>query len=73
VNIVNPNEMSLLKLALTIIRLTGSRSNVIYKPLPIDDPKVRRPDIAKAKKILKWAPKVQLEHGLARTINYFKI
>ncbi|MDD5428960.1 MAG: SDR family oxidoreductase [Candidatus Omnitrophica bacterium] len=72
VNIGNPNEITLLTLAKIIIKLTGSKSKVIYKPLPVDDPKVRRPDITKAKKILKWSPKVRLEEGLARTINYFK-
>jgi len=72
VNIGNPNEMTLLKLARTIIKLTGSKSRVVFKPLPIDDPKVRRPDITKAKKLLKWQPRVGLEEGLVKTINYFK-
>jgi len=72
VNIGNPNEMTLLELAKIIIKLTGSRSKIVFKPLPTDDPKVRRPDISKAKKILKWQPKVDLETGLKRTINYFK-
>lgn len=71
VNIGNPNEMSLLKLAGTIIRLTDSKSKIVYRPLPIDDPKVRRPNIAKAKKILSWGPQVRLEEGLSKTINYF--
>ena len=71
INIGNPNEMTLLELAKTIIRLTGSKSKIVFNPLPIDDPKVRRPDIAKAKKILKWRPKVVLETGLLRTIDYF--
>ncbi len=72
VNIGNPNEMTLLALARTIIKLTGSGRRIVFKPLPIDDPKVRRPDITKAKKLLKWQPKVGLEEGLARTINYFE-
>lgn len=71
VNIGNPNEMTLLQLAKVIIKLTGSRSRIVFKPLPTDDPKVRRPDISKAKKILKWQPKVDLETGLKRTIAYF--
>jgi dTDP-glucose 4,6-dehydratase len=71
-NIGNPNEMTILKLAKDIIRLTGSSSKIIYKELPTDDPKVRRPNIAKAKKIIKWQPKIDLETGLTRTINYFK-
>jgi dTDP-glucose 4,6-dehydratase len=72
VNIGNPNEITLLTLAKVIIKLTESKSKIIYKPLPVDDPKVRRPDIAKAKKILKWSPKVGLEEGLIKTLNYFK-
>ena len=72
VNIGNPNEMTLLKLAKVIIKLTGSRSRIVYKPLPTDDPKVRRPNISKAKKILRWQPKVILETGLSRTIEYFR-
>ena len=71
-NIGNPNEMTILELAKEIIRLTGSKSRVIHKSLPTDDPKVRRPNISKAKKLLKWQPKVDLETGLEKTINYFK-
>ncbi|MCX5677997.1 MAG: SDR family oxidoreductase [Candidatus Omnitrophica bacterium] len=71
VNIGNPNEMSLLKLAKVIIKLTDSESRIVYMPLPVDDPKVRRPNIAKAKKILNWTPKIRLEEGLSRTIDYF--
>ncbi len=71
VNIGNPNEMTLLELAGAIIKLTGSRSNIIYKDLPVDDPKVRRPNIAKAKELLGWGPKVDLERGLLKTISYF--
>jgi len=72
VNIGNPNEMTLLELAKKIIELTNSKSEIIYKPLPVNDPKVRRPDIAKAKKELSWQPKVNLEHGLENTINWFR-
>ncbi|GAB1401846.1 hypothetical protein MASR1M68_07570 [Elusimicrobiota bacterium] len=72
VNIGNPCEITLNELAKTIIRLTDSKSKIIYKSLPEDDPKQRRPDITKAKKILKWEPKVNLTQGLTETIKYFK-
>lgn len=72
VNIGNPREITLLELAETIIKLTGCKSRIVFKPLPTDDPKVRRPDITKAKKLLKWRPKVALETGLNKTIDYFK-
>ena len=72
VNIGNPAELSVLDFALTIKRLLASKSRIIHKPLPVDDPKVRRPDITRAKKLLKWQPEVRLEDGLARTIEWFK-
>lgn len=72
VNIGNPREMTLLELAETVIKLTGSRSRIIHKPLPVDDPRVRQPDIARAKRILRWQPRVQLEDGLVKTIGYFR-
>lgn len=72
VNIGNPHEMTVLQFAKKIIELTGSKSPIVYKPLPQDDPQVRQPDINKAKKILGWEPKVKLEEGLARTIEYFR-
>jgi dTDP-glucose 4,6-dehydratase len=72
VNIGNPYEMTVLEFAERIIKLTGSKSEIEYKPLPEDDPQVRQPDIAKAKRILKWEPKVTLEEGLAKTIEYFR-
>ena len=72
VNLGNPNEMSVLDLAQKIIRLTGSKSRIVYKPLPVDDPKVRCPDIRLAKKRLKWSPRVSLTEGLVRTIAYFR-
>jgi len=72
VNIGNPNEMTIKELAETIIRITGSKSEIIFNPLPIDDPKVRQPDIEKAKTILGWEPQVSLDEGLSRTIEWFK-
>ena len=72
VNIGNPDEISMMDLAKKIIRMTGSSSRIVNKALPVDDPKVRRPDITKAKKHLSWAPKVTLEEGLEHTIEYFK-
>ena len=72
VNIGNPQEISLLQLAEAVKRLTGSKSKIVFRPLPEDDPKVRRPDISRAKKILKWQPKVDLEEGLKKTITYFR-
>lgn len=72
VNIGNPREMTLLELAETVIRLTGSRSKIIHKPLPVDDPRVRQPDISRARRILKWSPQVGLEDGLRKTIAYFR-
>jgi dTDP-glucose 4,6-dehydratase len=73
VNIGNPNEMTVLEFAKKIIELTDSKSEIVYKPLPEDDPQVRQPDIAKAKKILNWEPEVKLEDGLLRTIDYFRV
>ena len=72
VNIGNPNEMTLLDLAKKIIQLTGSDSDIEYKPLPVNDPKVRRPDIAKAQRELAWKPKIELREGLTSTIGWFK-
>lgn len=72
VNIGNPHEMTVLEFAKKIIELTASKSSIMYKPLPEDDPQVRQPDIAKAKKILGWEPKVKLEEGLMKTIEYFR-
>jgi dTDP-glucose 4,6-dehydratase len=71
-NIGNPAEMTIQQIAETIIRMTGAKSRIIYKPLPTDDPKQRRPDIARARTLLGWEPKVQLEEGLVKTIDYFK-
>jgi dTDP-glucose 4,6-dehydratase len=72
VNIGNPNEMRLIELAKDIIRLSKSKSRIKYEGLPVDDPKQRRPDISKARKYLKWQPKVALETGLFRTIEWFR-
>lgn len=72
VNIGNPSEMSVREMAEAIIRLTGSKSRIIEKPLPEDDPKVRQPDITKAKALLGWEPKVGIEEGLANTLGYFR-
>jgi len=71
VNIGNPNEITLNQLAKIIIKLTKSKSKIVYKNLPVDDPKVRRPDITKAKKLLGWQPEVSLKEGLKSTISYF--
>ena len=72
VNIGNPQEVTIEEIARTIIRLTGSRSRIIYKPLPVDDPKQRRPDITRARTLLGWEPKLGLEEGLMKTVGYFK-
>jgi dTDP-glucose 4,6-dehydratase len=71
VNIGNPYEMTVLEFAERIIKLTHSKSKIVYKPLPEDDPQVRQPDITKARNILGWEPKVNLDKGLAKTIEYF--
>ncbi|MGA2800887.1 MAG: UDP-glucuronic acid decarboxylase family protein [Verrucomicrobiota bacterium] len=71
-NIGNPMELTVLEFAKEIIRATKSRSKIVFKPLPQDDPKRRRPDIHRARKILNWEPKVRLADGLARTIEYFR-
>lgn len=72
VNIGNPHEMTVLQFAQLIIQMTRSSSTVVHKPLPQDDPTVRRPDIRRAKEILGWEPKVRIEDGLAKTIDYFE-
>ena len=72
VNLGNPQEVSVLELANTIIRLAGSRSGVVHRDLPIDDPKQRRPDITHARTALGWEPEVSLEDGLSRTLEYFR-
>jgi dTDP-glucose 4,6-dehydratase len=72
VNIGNPQEMTIEEIARTIIRLTGSSSKIVYRPLPEDDPKVRQPDITRARTLLGWEPKVPLEEGLMRTLDYVR-
>jgi dTDP-glucose 4,6-dehydratase len=71
VNVGNPSEITILEFAKEIIRLTGSKSEIVYKPLPADDPKQRRPDISLARKLLGWDPKVGRDEGLRRTIAHF--
>ncbi len=72
INIGNPDEFSIKELAKKVIEITGSKSKITFEPLPTDDPTQRKPNISKAKEILKWEPKTKLEEGLVKTINYFK-
>jgi dTDP-glucose 4,6-dehydratase len=72
VNIGNPHEMTLLELAKRIIRLAGSSSEIVFEALPVDDPKVRQPDITRARSLLGWEPRVETEEGLRRTLEWFK-
>jgi dTDP-glucose 4,6-dehydratase len=72
VNIGNPREMTIKQFADEIIRITGTKSIIEYRPLPADDPKVRQPDISRAKKILGWEPRVQFDEGIKQTIEYFR-
>jgi dTDP-glucose 4,6-dehydratase len=71
-NIGNPREMTIEEIATDIVKLTGAKSKLVYKPLPEDDPKVRQPDITLARTLLKWEPKVTLEEGLTKTLDYFR-
>ncbi len=72
INIGNPQELTIEQIARTILRLTGSSSRIVYRDLPVDDPKVRKPDITRATTILDWSPQVGLEEGLGKTIEYFR-
>ena len=72
VNIGNPDEITILDFAKEVIELTGSQSEIIFKDLPADDPKVRQPDISKAKSILEWSPQVDRKEGLRRTLEFFQ-
>jgi UDP-glucuronate decarboxylase len=72
INIGNPTEFTMVGLAEMIMELTNSRSRVVYRPLPQDDPKQRRPDVSKASKELHWSPRVGLKEGLIKTIEYFE-
>jgi dTDP-glucose 4,6-dehydratase len=71
VNIGNPREMTIKQFADEIIRITGTKSAIEYKPLPIDDPRVRQPNIARAKDVLDWEPRVDFDEGIKTTIEYF--
>ena len=71
-NIGNPHEFTVRQLAERVLALTGSKSKIVERPLPVDDPRVRQPDITRARKTLGWEPKVSLEEGLRRTIAYFQ-
>lgn len=71
VNIGNPSEMTILEFANKVIDLTGNKSEIIFKPLPEDDPKIRQPDISKARRVLEWEPEVDLDTGLRKTLEYF--
>jgi dTDP-glucose 4,6-dehydratase len=72
VNLGNPTEMTILQFAQAVIEVTGSTSKIVFKELPVDDPRVRQPDITKARTLLKWEPRVPLRQGLERTLAYFK-
>jgi UDP-glucuronate decarboxylase len=72
INLGNPHEVTVLQLAERIVAMTGSKSGIAFKPLPADDPRQRQPDIAAARRLLGWEPKVPLEEGLAKTIAYFE-
>ena len=72
VNLGNPRELTLLELAKQVLRLSGSRSEIVFRPLPTDDPKVRQPDIGKARRLLGWEPRVELEEGLRQTIDWYR-
>lgn len=72
VNVGNPHEITVLEFAREILRLTGSRSRIVFKPLPADDPRQRRPDITRARRLLGWEPRVSLSEGLEKTISHFR-
>ena len=72
VNLGNPREMTINQFADEIIRITGTKSTIEYRPLPVDDPRVRQPDIARAKEVLGWQPRVDFEQGIKATIEYFR-
>lgn len=72
VNIGNPAEMTILEFARKVVELCGGRSGIVHRPLPVDDPRVRRPDISRARRILGWEPKVNLDEGLRLTLDYFR-
>jgi UDP-glucuronate decarboxylase len=72
VNLGNPGEFTMLELAELTLKLVGGKSRIVHRPLPADDPRQRRPDIAVARRLLDWEPRVALEDGLQRTIAYFR-
>jgi dTDP-glucose 4,6-dehydratase len=72
VNVGNPREMAIKQFAEEILRITGAKSQVEYKPLPVDDPKVRQPDITRARTVLGWEPRVDFDEGIRKTIEYFR-
>ena len=72
VNLGNPREMTIKQFAEEIIRITRTKSTIEYKPLPVDDPKVRQPDITRAKEVLSWEPRVEFDEGIKKTVDYFK-
>jgi UDP-glucuronate decarboxylase len=72
INLGNPNELSIRELAEMVLELTGSRSKIVHRPLPADDPQKRRPDISEAERLLGWRPTTTLKEGLAKTIPYFE-
>src|SRR5512138_1382842 len=72
INVGNPRELTVLEIAKLVLELTHSSSRITYHPLPVDDPKVRRPDISRARALLKWEPQVPLEQALRLTIAYFR-
>ncbi len=71
-NIGNPTEMTIKQFGEAVLRITGAKSKFVFHPLPQDDPKVRRPDITKARRVLGWEPKIALDEGLRRTADYFR-
>jgi dTDP-glucose 4,6-dehydratase len=72
VNLGNPQEMTLLELAKRVTRLVGSPSSIVFQPLPVDDPKIRQPDITRARTLLGWEPRVDVDEGLRQTIDWFR-
>lgn len=72
VNLGNPREMTIQQMAEAVIQMTGSKAKIVYKPLPVDDPKVRQPNIDRARKVLGWSPKIELAEGLSTTVDFFR-
>ena len=72
VNLGNPREMTILQFAQVILETTGGSSELVFQPLPVDDPKIRQPDITRAREVLGWEPKIDLDQGLRQTVEYFR-